>query len=1051
MNITEMTFKRKAAFNFIFFAMIVGGVLAYINISKLEDPEIVVMMSQIVTVYPGATAHEVEMQVTNVIEEELNTMANVDNIRSKSMANLSIVSVMLELSVPQGEIEQRWDYLRRRMTEVIPKLPQGAQAPMVFDDFGDVYGMFYAMTADGYSYREMNEMARYIQREMLAVKGVARVEIFGEQEPITEIVFTPSGMGELGVYPLQVMAAVSGQNATVYPGALEAGDQRLNLRVDGRIKNTEDVANTLVKGVKGNIFKLSDIATVRDAYAEPMRNTMYIDNRKAIGIALSMESGENIIEVGKRVEKRLEELQYNIPAGYKFEKVFFQPELVKSSINGFIINLIESVAIVILVLMISMGLRSGLIIGAGLLLTVLATFPILLATGGTLQRISVGAFIVAMGMLVDNAIVVLDGILVNTKRGVPRMKSLIDPARRTAWPLIGATFIAVIAFFPVYLSKDAAGTYARDLFVVLCISLFISWLLAMTQVPLFAAKWLKPVPEGEKQELFQSKAYLMFRRLLERLLRYKTVTLIVAMLLLGIAILNFGNIKKSFFPDFNYGQAYIEYRLPVSSSPGKVIDDLHTITDYLKSLEGVQMVASSHGQTPTRYCLVRPMGEAGDNYGELIVNFDDYETMIRMKPQIADYLHTNFPDARTRIRKYNLSIKASHTVEAEFSGPDPAVLRSLSNQAKEIFRRNPYIDQYTLEDDWEPVGEALVASYAQQAARRSGTTRQDVSNALLTATDGLPIGEYDDGQTRVGIALKLRNPDGSRISTPEEIPVWNMLPDVSGIDEQALRGIMMGITTPDDIIDQLVRPVPMGAVTSGINLDWQEPVVRRNGGRRAIQVQCEPLDGYSPALVRNTSKKEIEAIPLPPGYKMEWVGEHQLQNEALTNIFSYLPISILLIILTLILLFNDFRKPIIILMCIPMAFIGIVPGMILAGQPFTFMAIIGSFGLMGMIVKNAIVLIDQTESLIAEGMEKNRALVDATISRTRPVLLASITTIMGMVPLLTDPMYGSMAVAIISGLLIGTLITLVFVPVLYATFYGVKAFRISSTNNDLAS
>lgn len=1051
MCLTEMIFRRKAIFWFILFSMVAGGILAFHYISKLEDPELVVMQSQIVTLYPGATAHEVEMQVTNVIEEELNTLGDVESIRSKSMPDLSVIAVTLELTVPQDEIEQRWDFLRRRIGEVVNKLPAGAQSPVVYDDFGDVYGMFYAMTGDGFSYRDMSKMAHFIKREMLALKGVARVEIYGDQQPVTEIVFSPSKMGELGVYPFQVMAALSGENSMVYPGSLQTGNRLLGISVNGKIATAEDVADVMIKGLDGSLFKLSDIAEVNEAYTEPPRNTMHLNNKKAIGISLSMESGENIVEVGRMVEKRLAELQRNIPAGYEFEKVFFQPDLVKNAINGFMWNLVASVLIVILVLMVFMGLRSGFIIGAGLVFTILSTFPVLLAAGGTLQRISLGAFIVVMGMLVDNAIVVIDGILVDLKKGVKRKKAFVHPAMRTAWPLFGATFIAVAAFLPVFLSQDAAGTYARDLFVVLCISLFISWALAMTQVPLFSEKLLKREKKRDGEELYHGRGYRKFRNILGTLLHYKTVTLIVAVLLLALAAFNFNNIKKTFFPDFNYNQVYIEYKLPAGSGPQMVQDDMHKITRHLLSLEEVKKVVSSHGQTPARYCLVRPLGEAADNYGELIVDFEDYETMTRMKPALSEYLHNNFPDSRTRIRKYNLSIKATHTVEVEFSGPDPAVLRDLSRHAQEIFRNNPYADPYTIEDDWEPMGQAMVARYSQQAARRAGTTRSDVSNAILAATDGLPIGEYFEGQTRVGIVLKMRNVDGSRIEDLENIPVWSMMPDLSGVNENTVRELLTGVKSIDELTKELISPVPLSAVTQGIGLNWEEQVVRRVNGQRAVQVQCEPLDGNSPALVRKAMLKEIKAIPLPDGYKAVWVGEHELQGDALRNIFRYLPISIMLIVLTLILLFHDFRKPLIVIFCIPMAFIGIVPGMILAGQPFTFMAIIGSFGLMGMIVKNAIVLLDEAETLIEKGEEKYHALINATISRTRPVLLASFTTILGMIPLLADPMYSSMAVAIISGLLVGTLITLIFVPILYASFYGVKRIEESETSTELPS
>lgn len=1047
MNLTELTFKRKAIIWFLLVCIIAGGILAFRKISKLEDPELVVMMSQIVTLYPGATAHEVEMQVTNLIEQELSTLGNVESIRSKSMANISIVNVMLELSVPQDEIEQRWDFLRRRMNEVVAKLPPGAQKPMVFDDFGDVYGMFYAMTGDGYSWKEMSRMAQFVKRELLAVEGVARVEVYGEQQPVTEIVLTPSKTGEMGVSPFQVIAAINAVNASVYPGRLITGNQMLDLSVAGKISSASDLKEVMIKGLDGSLFKLSDIAEVNETYPEPARNTMHLNNKKAIGISLSMESGENIVEVGRRVEKRLAELQKNIPAGFEFEKVFFQPDLVKNAINGFMMNLLTSVAIVIIVLMVSMGLRSGFIIGTGLLFTILATFPVLLAAGGTLQRISLGAFIVAMGMLVDNAIVVLDGILVDLKRGTDRKQALVNAAKRTALPLFGATFIAVAAFLPVYLSKDAAGTYARDLFVVLCISLFISWALAMTQVPLFASKLLISKNKTENSELFSSWGYRRFRKMLESLLHYKTATLVVSLLLLALAALHFQNIKKTFFPDFNYNQVYIEYKLPAGTAPQKLNDDLQQITAHLLSMKEVKQVVSSHGQTPTRYCLVRPMGEAADNYGELIVDFEDYDTMSRMKGVINDYIHDSFPDAISRIRKYNLSIKASHTVEVEFTGPDPAVLKQLSHQAQEIFRNNPYADPFTIEDDWEPMGPALDAKYVQQAAIRAGITRSDAGNALLAATDGLPIGEYYEGQTRVDIILKIRDNEGKRLQNLEDIPVWSIMPNLSAINEKSFKNLMYGIETIDDIKKEVIRPVPLSGITSGLDISWQEQVVRRVNGQRAIQVQCEPLDGYSPALVRKTMLKDIAAINLPDGYSVKWVGEHELQGEALNNIFRYLPVSIMLIILTLILLFNDFRKPVIVLSCIPMAFIGIVPGMILAGQPFTFMAIIGSFGLMGMIVKNAIVLIDETETLIASGAEKFHALINATISRTRPVLLASFTTIFGMVPLVNDPMYASMAVAIISGLLVGTLVTLVFVPILYAVLYRVKPVEIEENKS----
>lgn len=1037
MHISEMAFQRKTIFYFLLAVILVGGILSFMRISKLEDPEIVIMQARVVTIYPGASAHEVELQVTDVLETEINTLSDLNLVMSQSEDNVSMITVELKMTVPQEEIPQRWEFLRRKITAAVPKLPAGAQTPMVIDDFADVYGMFYAMTADGYSYEEMKKYAEYVKQELLEVDGVKRVAIFGAPEPVADIILPAETMGELGVFPLQIMSAISGQNQTVYPGVLETGDQLVRVGVSDKITSLDDLKNIQIRGIRGDQFRLGDIATVQKGYSTPLRNTMTLNNQKAIAISASMETGENIIEVGKRVEQRMEELRGSIPAGFHFEKVFFQPDVVKEAIDGFMWNLVASVAIVILVLMLTMGLRSGVIIGIGLLLTVLATFPVLLATGGTLQRISLGAFIIAMGMLVDNAIVIADGILVDLGKGVKRSVALTRTAKRTAMPLLGATLITISAFLPVFLSKDTAGTYTRDLFIVLCISLLFSWILALTQIPLFAERWLKVKGEGDSTPHPEGKTHRAVRLVLSFLINHKPATIAVASLLMLLVALNVKNIENTFFPDFNYNQVYVEYQLPDGTSPDRVNADLEQITAHLLQMEEVKMVVASHGMTPTRYCLVRALGEAGDRVGELIVNFEDYKTMVRMKPVLEKYLYENYPDAYIRIRKYNLSVKASHTVEVEFRGPDPAVLHRLSRQVQEIMRRTPGADQYTICDDWHPMGKSVMAQYDPTLATRAGVSRSDLSNALLAATTGLPLGKYYEGETAYTIQMKTRAADGSLLQDLSDIPVWSMLPDVGRLLGTDAMELLYGTKTTDELAKEMVSPVPLSAVTSGIGLNWEETLVHRTNGKRSIQAQCDPIEGFSPADVRRAMMKEVAAIDLPEGYSYKWVGEHDLQRDALRNIFSFLPLSVMLILLILLLLFNDLRKPLIVLVVIPLTAIGVVPGLILTGSPFTFMAIVGAIGLIGMLVKNSVVLLDEIDKQIGEGIPRFTALVNATIARTRPVIMASVTTILGMLPLLTDPMYKSMAVTIISGLIVGTLITLVFVPILYAVAFHI--------------
>jgi multidrug efflux pump subunit AcrB len=1038
MHLSDLVFKKKNIFYFLLFCLSIGGVLSYQSISKLEDPEIVVMMAKVVTVYPGASAHEVEMQVTNVLENEISDLADIESIRSQSSANVSMIEVELKMTVPQDEIPQRWEFLRRKIQSAIPKLPAGVQEPMVLDDIGDVYGMFYALTGEGFTYEEMAERADFIKRAFLEVKGVRKVAIYGMQQPSVSIVLSPEKMAQMGILPLQVITAINDYNAPTYGGVYKTGSNQMRITVSDKISKPSDLENVVIKGLNQDVFRLADFATIEYGYQEPLHNTLALNNDKALGISISMESGENIIELGKRVDEKLTQLKKNMPAGYEFTKVFFQPEKVENSIMAFMKNLIMSVLIVVIVLMLTMGLRSGLIIGGGLVLTILATFPLLLLAGGTLQRISLGAFIVAMGMLVDNAIVVIDGILVNLQKGKKYKSAFVNPAKRTAWPLLGATLIAIAAFLPAVLSRDTAGTYVHDLFVVLCISLFVSWVLALTQVPLFSAIFLKPNKKNLDKNPYDGVMFRMVRKALGFMLNHKIPTIIAATFLLLLSAYNFKNVKQTFFPDFNYNQAYIEYKLPYGTTPEKLQSDLDTITAYLSTFSEVKMVVTSQGMTPARYCLVRPMGDVSDNYGELIINFEDYDTMIRMKPVFEKYLHDNYPDAQTRIRKYNLSIKSTHLVEAQFSGPDPAVLRELSRQAEEIMKNSPYTDKYTLGNNWEPMGKTLIATYNEAAARRNGTNRSDISNALLTATEGLPLGYVYNGETPYELRLKMRENEDSRVGDLSNIPVWNMLPNIDALNQDKIQEIMMGISSVDEIKKEIIRSVPLSAVTSNVNWQWEEQVVHRVDGTRTIQAQCDPLDGYSPALLRGVIKDQIEAIELPDGYSFKWMGEYELQHTALYNIFKFLPISIMVILFILILLFNDYKRPIIVLLCIPLAIIGIVPALIITGKAFTFIAIIGTLGLIGMLIKNSIVLLDEIENQLSEGKAKYQAVIDATIMRTRPVIMASLTTILGMLPLFTDPMYSSMAVAVISGLLIGTVITLIFVPILYAVFYGIK-------------
>lgn len=1044
MKLTEYFYKHQTLFWALLVMIVFGGIFSYFVMPKLEDPTVSIKQVMVMTYYPGASAHEVELGVTAVLEDELQTLSNIDFISSVSKDNLSIITVGLELSVPHKEVEQRWDILRRKVQMASMQLPQGAMQPIVIDDVSDIYGMFYYITADGYSYAEMQKYGKMISRELLKVEGVKRVAFFGERDEVITVTLAREMLARNSIYPMQIMSGINALSQPVDAGYYYTEEEeKLKLEINGKAHTEEDIREMILQMPSGQQVKLGDIAEVKREYIEPQTRGFWVDGEPAIAIMVAMEPEAVVPDVGKRADKRMEELKEELPAGFEYDKIYFQPDRVSEAMGSFLWNIVASVLIVIAVIMLAMGFRSGIIIGAGLILTVLGTFPILLAVGGTLQRISLGAFIVAMGMLVDNAVVVMDGILVDRKRGLPPKKSLFQTAKNTAMPLLGATLIALFTFLPVGLSPDTIGEYASDLFYVLAISLLVSWFLALTQVPIFASKMLpaRYVENRSRRKKEnangESGMHRFIRKSLTLFMKHKLTTFAISLAILGLSIAGFTLIKIQFFPDFDYNQLYVEYTLPPQTSSERVKQDILEIAEKLSEYDEIAKIAVSQGQTPGRYSLARAMTSGGDNYGEIILNFDDYRDAYRLLPEIQQKLRDEYPDAYIRLRKYSLSINSSHAIEVVFTGPDPAVLRKLSKEAQEIMKKSTKIDTYSVCDNWNVPTKTIYAQYAEQQAKSVGISRENMANALQASSQGLPAGLIYDGEERLIVYLQIRDYDGNKITDLEDIPVWSMVPNVA-LDNIDLQEIMQGIASTDKLADDIFRAVPLSQATTGLQVAWEESEIHRDGGQRAIEAQCDPILTSTATIAKNSIKKQIESMELPAGYAMEWAGEGKTQNTAIMNILSYLPLVMIIIFVILLLLFNSVKKMLLILFCLPFAIVGVVLALFLTNTPFTFMGIIGLVGLIGMLVKNSIVLVDEITRMIKEGAEPYQAIIESTINRTRPVMMASATTILGMLPLVFDPMYGSLAVVVIGGLTLGTMITLILLPIFYALLFKIK-------------
>ncbi len=1035
MNIGKWALANSKLVYFIVAILIVGGILAYDRMSKLEDPAVKVKQAMVVTTFPGASSYEVELQITDPLEKAIRSMNNIDQIESQSSADLSLITVSLKTTVPDNEIEQYWDMLRRKVGDAQSTLPSGASTSIVMDDYGDVFGMFYALTSDGFSNEELTKYAELIKREIQNIEGISKVELYGVFEPTITISIYEDKMANLGVLPAEVLQTIQGQNETVYSGYYESGDIRLRVAVSDKYRTVEDIENLIIQGHEDDQMRLKDLAIVSKGYADPMRNALFYDKQPAIGISISALAGTDIIKLGKKVDARMEELrEHALPIGIEYNKVFFQPERVDDAIGTFVINLIESVAIVILVLMFAMGVRSGVLLGMTLVVTVLGSLLFLNLFGGTLQRVSLAAFILAMGMLVDNAIVIVDGILVDLGKKRLRTKALTDIGKKTAMPLLGATLIAILAFFPIFLSPDTAGVYVRDLFVVLAVSLLLSWVLSLTMVPLQARRMLKVTP-SQGAEQFSGAFYTLLRKTLTWSLNHRAVTVTSAFLLVGLSGWLYKKLPQSFFPDMNYDQLYIEYKLPEGSNSTRTEHDVLEISDYLFSRSDIQHVTASVGGTPSRYNLVRSIATPSLAYGELIVDFSSPEELVEAIPEIQQYLTEHYPQAYVRVKRYNLMYN-KYPIEAMFCGPDPAVLADLTAQAQAIMERSDKIMLVT--SDWEPKTATLEIDYNQPIARNIGLSRQDVALSLLASTDGIPINPIYEGNVRQTLIVQCVDKEGKRIESLETAPIFSLLPSVKGLDKETITGLATGAISEEDILSETLASIPLSQAVRDVHLKWEDPLVMRYNGQRAMRAQANNIPSVGAEDARQEILQEIEAIPLPDGYSLIWEGEYKASTTSLQYLFANLPLAVVMMIGILIMLFKDYRKPLIILLCVPLLFVGAVLGVFVAGKSFGFVAICGILGLIGMMIKNGVVLMDEINLQISQGKEPYQALLDSSAVRFRAVMMASLTTILGMIPLLSDDMFGSLAATIMGGLLLGTIITLLFIPVFYSIFFKIK-------------
>lgn len=1057
MNIAEYSIQKKTVTLALTLILTIGGLAFYERLGRLEDPEFTIKDALIITPYPGATAEEVEKEVSNEIEKAVQELGQLEEVESMSQRGLSIVTATIKDKFDKSTLPQVWDELRRKVNDYQKNLPPGAGPSLVNDDCGDVYGVYIALTGDGHSYSELKDAANFLRRELLQAQDVKRVVFWGNQPEAVYVEMHREKMANLGVSQRQIYQALQAKNLVTNAGRVKVGSEHLSISPTGEFKSEKDFANLLISdpGFDQQIY-LGDVATITRGYVDPPSNILRHNGKTyrraeeilrgkdlettdlsgpditeetilgepAIGIAISTVAGGNVVTMGEDLENRIQELMPQLPLGMDLQVISNQAESVEIAVGGFMANLIAAVVIVIVVLLFFMGLKSGILIGAILFITISASFILMGYYQIMLERISLGALIISLGMLVDNAIVVTEGMKVRIEGGQDKLKAAREVVSQNQYPLLGATLIAVIAFAPIGLSQDTTGEYCRSLFQVLLISLLMSWLTAVTVTPLFCVMAFTKSAMGEYGEPVDPYGGFIFRfykQCLEIAIRFRWVTVAIVLVLFLASLFGFGFLKQSFFPPSTRPQLMVELWMPEGTHIRDTEKAASKAEEFVISLNNVVSVHTHVGGGAPRFLLTYTPEKSNSAYALLLVTVLDAGLIDSMIPEIETWLDRNFTDGMGYTKKFMLGPGEGGKIQAEFSGPDPGVLRELATEGMRILEQDG--GAKGLRHDWRDRVKVVQPVLSEAQARRAGIDRTEVALALQAAFEGTQVGVYREGTV----------PQEDRIIPIISRPPWEERGDIDFVND-------LLIYSP--AADQMI---PLRQVISRFDTVFEDQIVRRFNREPAITIHCDPKEGVASELLNRVKNRiegilpaKIEAGEIPPGYALRWQGEYSDSADAQAALAGSVPMFVIIMIMIVIILFNNLRQPLIIWLTVPLAIIGVVAGLLAFDQPFGFMALLGSLSLSGMLIKNAIVLIDQVNINLENGMNAYDAVIDSGVVRMRPVLMAAATTVLGMAPLLADAFFVAMAVAIMFGLTFATVLTLVFVPVLFTIFYRVR-------------
>lgn len=1011
LNLSDWALRHQSFIGYLLVVIMLGGLMAYLTLSRAEDPDFTIKTMVVSAEWPGATAREMEQQVTDRLEKKLQETPWLDFVQSYSESGKSYIFVNLKDYTPSTEVPDAWYQVRKKLGDVFHALPEGVRGPFFNDEFGDTYGTIYAFTTDGFTHAELKDAVDDVRQELLAIPGVAKVDLLGVQQEKVFIEVSHSKLANLGIDPMAIAQTLRQQNGMNPSGSIETSSDKVYMRVSGDLKSVDAIKEIGIEA-NGRQFRVGDIARVYRGYAEPMTPKFRYQGEDAIGLAVSMTKGGDILKLGEQLSTEIAKLSANLPVGMDVHQVSDQPRVVKRSIHEFMKSLGEAVVIVLAVSFLSLGWRTGLVVALSVPLVLALTFLVMKLLGIDLQRISLGALIIALGLLVDDAIISVEMMVVKMEQGWDRIKAATFAYTSTAFPMLTGTLVTAAAFTPVGFASSSAGEYCFTIFAVVAIALLASWLVAVIFTP-YIGYLLLPDMKGkgihDESEVYSRGIYPRFRRVLTSCLRRRRLVLTATAILFAVSIAAFSLVERQFFPFSDRPEVLIDLWLPQGSSIQSTEAATLKAEALLKNDPDIINFVSYVGAGSPRFFLTLDQQLDHDNFAQLVVLTKDLPAREKLIARLRKAFDNDFTLLRARLTRLENGPPVGFPVQFRVSGRDIAQTRQIAEQVAEVMRTNPHTLDVQL--DWSEPSKVVRLDVDQDKARVLGVSSQDISTVLNTMLSGLGITDYRERNKLIEVLGRAEPGERKNPALIEEINVHTR----SG------------------------KAVPLGQLVRS-DYGFEEGIIWRRNRFPTFTVRSDIRDDSQAPEVTAQIEPLLEPLrtKLPDGYRIELGGAVESSQKAEASINAVMPVMLLGLVTLLMIQLQSVKRTAMVLLTAPLGMIGVSIILLIFHAPFGFVATLGVIALAGMIMRNSVILVDQIEQDISAGLRPWDAIIEAAVRRLRPILLTAVAAILAMIPLTGSVFWGPMAVAIMGGLLVATVLTMLFLPALYATWLGIK-------------